>query len=278
MKSVLILGAGGQLGSELCHVFPEAHKFYHSGRNREILDITNYSELDERIEKIRPTIIINAAALANVDECEKDRKLAYSVNGESVRNLVRIAKKVDTLFVHVSTDYVFDGSEGNYGEGSDPNPINYYGLSKLVGDIFALSYDNSIIVRTSGVYGYNRNFPLFVYEKLKVGEPITAIDGFYSPIHAKNLAKAIQKLIAMDFRGVINVAGDRISRYDLAMSIAREFNLPQTLISKTDTISTMNAKRPFDSSLDISLAKKILGFDFHSIESNLDAFKESTKN
>lgn len=274
MSGIVILGSGGQLGRELSLLFPEARKFYHTGPSGGKIDLSNLDGLEKTLLEIHPDVILNGAALANVDLCEKEKKLAYLINAEAVRVLVRVAKNIGSLLVHVSTDYVFDGKEGNYTEDSVPNPLNYYGLSKLIGDAYALSYENSIVVRTSGVFGYNKNFPLFVLNRLRENEPVTAIKGYYSPIHAKNLAESIKHLLAFEFRGVINIAGERISRYDFAVSIAEKFNLGKALVSENQSIANMNATRPFDSSLDISKAKGILGFDFQSLESNLNAFSE----
>ena len=152
MSEIIIFGAGGQLGRELSYLFPEAQKIFHKDPSGIIYDIGNETFVKKIIESNKPDIIINAAALANVDLCEKDNALAYHTNGESVKALTKYSRANNSLLVHVSTDYVFDGKTGNYHESSIPNPINYYGTSKLIGDIYASSYENSIIVRTSGVF------------------------------------------------------------------------------------------------------------------------------
>lgn len=274
MSGTVIIGAGGQLGRELSLLFPDSLKFSHSDSAGNQLDLTRTDEVRAVLSELHPDIILNAAALANVDLCEENKKLAFLVNGESIKTLVTVAREIGSLLVHVSTDYVFDGENGNYREDSVPNPLNYYGLSKLIGDAYALSYENAIVVRTSGVFGYSKNFPLFVFDRLRNSLPVTAIKGYYSPIHAKNLAKVIGFLYTSEFRGVINVAGERKSRYDLAINIAEKFDLDKSLVSEKQNVSSMNATRPFDSSLDITVAKRELDFDFHSTVSNLDAFEQ----
>lgn len=269
MSEIIIFGAGGQLGRELSYLFPEAQKIFHKDPSGIIYDIGNETFVKKIIESNKPDIIINAAALANVDLCEKDNALAYHTNGESVKALTKYSRANNSLLVHVSTDYVFDGKKGNYDESSIPNPINYYGTSKLIGDIYANSYENSIIVRTSGVFGYTNNFPKFVLKNLTENEEINAIKGFYSPIHAHYLALAISHIIKTDFRGIINIAGDRISRFDLALKIAQLFNLNSDLIRESEPPSNMVARRPFDSSLDINLAQRLIGIDFYSSSENL---------
>jgi dTDP-4-dehydrorhamnose reductase len=270
MTDIIIFGAGGQLGRELSLLFPEAYKVYHKDKSGTIHDIDNSEFIRDIMALHKPDIVINAAALANVDLCEKNNALAYQTNGKSVGTIAKYSRMYNSLLVHVSTDYVFDGKTGNYDENAIPNPINYYGTSKLIGDIYALGYENSIIVRTSGVFGHTNNFPKFVLKNLSEGKEINAIKGFYSPIHARFLAMAISHLIKKDFRGIVNVAGDRISRFDLAMRIAQIFGLNSDLIHESEPPSNMIAKRPFDSSLDIRMASALLGIDFHSTQKNIE--------
>lgn len=272
---VVILGAGGQVGRELSQLYPGAKSFFHKSEGADIIDLAKQDDIEKKILEVKPKIIINAAALANVDLCEKDKPLSYSVNGLSLFTITKIARKLDASLYHISTDYVFDGSEGNYSERSIPNPINYYGFSKLIGDTFALSYEKSAIIRTSGVFGHSNNFPIFVINTLKGNKQVNAIKGYYSPIHAKILAMAIRDLVDTNFYGMINVAADKISRYEFATRLADRFNLDRNLINEVESPVNMFAKRPFDSSLDISLAKKILGYDFHSVDVNLDALASS---
>ncbi len=273
---IMIIGAGGQLGRELVRLIPDGVRYYHSSNaNGKLIDLANSDSILNAIEDERPDIIINVAAVANVDLCERDHMLAYQVNALALDTMVRACRKYGSTLIHISTDYVFDGEDGHYKEDSIPNPINYYGLSKLIGDSYALSYERSIVIRTSGVFGYTKNFPMFVFEKLKKGEHVSAIKGYYSPIHSRMLASAISDLLESDFTGILNVAGERISRFDLALKIAREFGFDSSLIGEADSIQSMGAKRPFDSSLDITVAKEIIHHNFYSTESNIKAMKSA---
>ena len=276
-EKTLIFGASGQTGRELLKIIPESIPVFH-GVNKEANEINfeNADEIKKLIEKNNPSIIVNAVALTNVDRCETEKELAYKINSESVRIMARMCSARKIKLVHVSTDYVFDGEAGNYREDAIPNPINYYGLSKLMGDNFAQIPENSMIVRTSGVYGYSRNFPKFAYETLKKGDKLNTINGYYSPIHSRNLAKAIAELIDKDFNGIINVCGEKTSRYDLALKISKRFGL-NGVIEKMDNIQNLKAKRPFDSSLYIGFSKSILNFDFYSTESNLKEFEKTVE-
>jgi len=265
----LIFGASGQLGLELSSLFPEAVKTYSSFEipGGVKLDITDFPHLEDLILKVRPGMVINASAFTDVDGCEKDRQKAIKVNAEAVKHIVRASRVVEAYVVHVSTDYVFDGEKGLYSEQDLPNPINYYGLSKLLGEAYALSYDDSLVVRTSGVFRH-KGFPTFVYKTLKSGSVVNAYKGYYSPISARLLAEAIKELTEMRKTGLIHVAGERISRYDLALKVGELFNLPK-LVKEVDNVKGWIAKRPFDSSLDVTRARKLLSTEFYSLEENL---------
>ncbi|MEM0135537.1 MAG: NAD(P)-dependent oxidoreductase [Thermoplasmatales archaeon] len=271
----MIFGAGGQFGREMVKNAKDAIPVYHSGTIHAV-DFRNEEELRNIIRQEKPDVIVNGVALTNVDACEKDNELAYTVNAEAVKTIAKECERIGCKLVHISTDYVFNGDTGRYNEMSIPNPINFYGLSKLVGDSFTQMLENSLLIRTSGVFGYSNNFPKFVYTSLKSGKQIDAAKGFYSPIHASNLAKATAIAIQKDLSGILNIAGERVSRYDLAVKIARSFNLPEQ-IRESGSIVSLTARRPFDSSLDISLAMKLIDFDFYSVESNVYELKRTVE-
>ena len=271
---VMILGSEGQAGRELCELIDNAVRVSHAEKLGNLkVEFKNPGELRKVIVKQSPEVIINTVALTNVDKCENDIESAYRINASAVREISEASRDIGAKLVHISTDYVFDGTVGNYSESSIPKPINYYGLSKLLGDCYAQNAPNSVIVRTSGVYGYSKNYPLFVYESLKAGKKINAIKGYYSPIHSYHLARGIKRLLETGYTGVINIAGEKVSRYDLAKKIALNFGL-EGEIEEVESPPNLIAKRPFDSSLNIEKAKSILKFDFFSLEANLHAFEQ----
>jgi len=267
---LLILGSG-QLGTELIQLAKDGAYTYHKldplGKGIQ-LDVTNFDLVEDLIIKLSPDIIINTVALTDVDKCEKERNLAIKINAEAVKHIVRASRVSSSYLVHISTDYVFDGRKGLYKEDDEPNPINYYGLSKLLGETYALSYDDSIIIRTSGIFRH-KGFLATVVKQLKSGKQVYAYKGYYSPISAKLLAESIVKVIELRKTGIINIAGERISRYEIAIKIAKMLNLNINDIHEIDKGIDWLAARPFDSSLDISKAKALLGFDFYSIENNI---------
>ncbi|MGC9048596.1 MAG: sugar nucleotide-binding protein, partial [Caldisphaera sp.] len=129
------------------------------------------------------------------------------------------------------------------------------------------SYDDSLVIRTSGIFRHKGFIP-FAFLRLMNEKEINAYKGYYSPISAKKLAEAIVKLTEKRKTGIINVAGERISRYDLTIEIAKLLN-KNPIIKEVDNVPSWIAKRPYDSSLDISKAKAILDFDFYSLKENL---------
>ena len=134
-RDILILGSGGQLGTELHKIFPDAIAYDHSSSGANHLDFLDTNKLEAAILSSSCGWIINAAAFTNVDACESNKDQAYRVNGLAVKSIVRAARKIDARALQISTDYVFDGSRSLYLEDDIPNPLNFYGLSKLTGEI-----------------------------------------------------------------------------------------------------------------------------------------------
>ena len=275
MTSQIIFGGSGQLGKNLSSVFPEAVPYSHSSENRKA-DITNFEQLKEIFESEKPEFVINASAFTNVDACESEKERAFAVNSLGVMNIESLCREYSSKLIHFSTDYVFSGNEGQYSEGSVPDPINYYGFSKSIGDAYALSLPSSLVIRTSGVYGYGKNFPRFVYDNLNAGRTVNVIEGYYSPITTELLARSVKYLIEHDknISSILNIAGERISRFDLAKAIATTFGFNSDLIVKAQKLSNMKALRPYDSSLNISKAKRVIDFDFYGTNANMRSFRK----
>lgn len=265
----MISGAAGQTGSFLIELLQDSIGF---GRGCSLdFNIEDKNSIEHLFEKYKPEFFINLAALTDVERCEKDPEYAEKVNGTAVEQISKLCEKYGTVLIQVSTDYVFNGERGLYKENDKPDPINEYGRSKLIGETAALSIQDSIVIRTSGVFGKKRNFPSIVKEKGERGEGITVFPGYYSPIHSKILSLAIKKLCEIypwDER-ILHIAGNRISRKEFAKLILKYNNLPDPGIDERESGMIMKAKRPYDSSLSIDLAKSILNFDFYSTILNI---------
>jgi len=239
-------------------------------------DFQDIEKVVKLVNEVKPDIVIHTAAIGDVDKCEIDKGLAWRVNVEATLALVKSVLKLNSYFLYLSTDYVFDGERGLYKEDDVPNPINYYGFTKLVAEnIVRSGLERYSIVRTSHIYGFGmgrKNFARAVVEALSQGQKVKAlVDQWLSPTLNTLLAKGIRELVEMDYIGVIHIAGERISRYEFAKAIAKRFNFDEDLIEPiTMKDIQFRARRPRDSSLDVSKARSMLKTDFYTLKNSLD--------
>ncbi len=285
---LLVTGASGLLGNRIVElarnnyaVIP-IHKTKPLQPNSLKLDITNAEEVINLLGKLEPDVVIHSASETNVDKCEIEKEQAWKINVEGTRNIAEACQKVDAKLVFISTDYVFDGEKGLYNEEDNPNPINYYGLTKLEGEKQVTEHcKNYAILRTSVLYGGHRwkqNFATWVINQLKQGKEITIVDDHYNtPTLADNLAEMAIETVQRDLRGLYHASGrERISRYEFAKQIAKTFNLSSDLIKpvKMSQITAWIAKRPKDSSLNIGKIQKQLKTKPLNITEGLDKMRE----
>lgn len=200
MKKILIFGKDGQLGYDLTRVFG---KDYHKlTLSRTDLDITNADDVYHRIQTEKPDIVINATAYNKVEAAEAEIKSAFAVNAEAVGNMAKAAKAAGAIFVHVSSDYVFDGNKDFFTEDDVPNPLNAYGKSKLGGEQAVRSTANKYyLIRTSSVFGakqgnQKKNFVDQMVERAGAGQALRVVnDQIMSPTYSFDLALKIKDLI-----------------------------------------------------------------------------------
>ncbi|MEM2025028.1 MAG: SDR family oxidoreductase [Desulfurococcaceae archaeon] len=230
------------------------------------------------VNEFKPSTVIHTAALGNVDLCEEDRAFCHRVNVEATRILMREAYKIGAKQIYLSTDYVFDGGKGLYKEEELPNPANYYGLTKLLGEEVTLAL-GGLVVRTSAIYGVGpgrANFGKIIVDKLFLGEKIKAfVDQWLSPTLNTILGEALAKL-AIDFNveGIVHVAGPRLSRYELVSAIARTFGFRDDLIEQASVRDVaFRAPRPRDSSLNNEKASELLKINLNDLNYALNAFR-----
>lgn len=234
------------------------------------------------VREYKPDAVVHTAAMGNVDLCEEDRSACYRVNVEATRELLREAYRLGARIVYLSTDYVFDGVRGLYREEDTPSPVNFYGLTKLLGEEAALAL-GGVVARTSAVYGVGPGRPNFgkvVVEKLMRGERVRAFtDQWLSPTLNTLLGEALAMLaVEADYEGILHVAGPRMSRYDFAVAVARAFGLDEGLIEPASMDSVdFKAPRPRDSSLDSSKASRMLGLRLNDLGHALSLFKRELR-
>ena len=251
----LLTGSNGLLGQKLAELFSRSTNYKllltskeeHSVFDEEAipyrtLDTTYKRDVQHVVEEFEPEVIVNAAAITNVDLCETERELAWKVNVASVENLIYAAKLTGSRIIHVSTDYVFDGKYGPYNELDRPNPLSYYGRTKLASEnVMHAGGIPSIIVRTMVLYGaglnVKANFALWLIQNLGEGKPVRVVDDqIGNPTLADDLAYAILKMVEMGRTGLYHVSGpDLISRYDVAINLAEIFSFNKKLITPVKT-------------------------------------------
>ena len=286
MNNILVTGSEGQLGSELRAIafrFTQYNLFF---TNRLTLDITDYNAVKAFTETNKINAIINCAAYTSVDSAEFKSKLADAVNHLAVSNLAKIAKQNNIKFIHISTDYVFDGnSQRPYNENDTPNPQSVYGQTKLDGELAMQKINpaNSIIIRTSWLYSRHGNN--FVKTMLKLAETKSEIsvvsDQIGSPTSAVDLAAAIFTILPKIKNNSVEVfhysnAG-LCSWYDFALEIFRIKNI-KTLVNAVKTSEfPMLVKRPTYSVLDKSKIKTRFNLEITSWKDSLSFAFESIK-
>lgn len=204
---ILITGSGGMLGYDLQEVLKDKHELVLT--TSKTLDITDKQKTIDFIGECKPDVVINSAAYTDVDGCETNQDLAYAVNGDGVRNLALGCKEVDCPLVHVSTDYVFDGTAREpIAEDGEIGPISIYGKSKLKGEeAIQEILDKYFIVRTAWLYGINgKNFPKTMLELAENHPEITVVyDEVGTPTYTPDLAYGLSQLIETDFYGIYHL-------------------------------------------------------------------------
>jgi len=251
---ILIFGSKGMLGSDLMKVFSDCDVI---GLDKDEVDIALKIEVEKKIKEIKPKIIINAAAYTDVDGCEANRDLAKRINSEAVGHIAKVAEEIGAVFVHYSTDYVFDGSKKEgYAEDDEPgNPVNFYGQSKLFGEkLLKENCKKHYLIRTSWLFG--RNGKNFVDTILKAGrekdELRVVCDQYGKPTYAVDLAEKTKELLFGDYSfGTYHITNDgETTWYDFAVKIFeifKELNPGKTLgkvISCNSSEYQRPAKRP----------------------------------
>lgn len=250
---ILLLGAHGQLGGALSHILPADALRWGRGE----LNLQHEEEIVSRVTAAHPDIVLNAAAMTDVDACEHDPARAAMVNAEGPRALAKACKEINAPLIHISTDYVFGADEGRhspYRESDTRGPVNVYGKTKLDGETrIAESGCEYLIVRVCGLYGGQRTKPNFVdriIEQSKKREIIQlTFDQIYSPTFVGELAPALLRLIGEEQRGIIHLANtEPVSRYEFTRAILDILGSSTAL--KNDSAKFQGVPRPKYSALD----------------------------
>jgi dTDP-4-dehydrorhamnose reductase len=279
---ILVTGSNGLLGQKLVDLLQKDESVYliATARGKSVLeivkgeyhalDITDGTEVDRIVSDTKPDVIINTAAMTNVDQCEIEKELCWKANVTSVEHLIKACKKYNVHLTHVSTDFIFDGSHGPLDENEKPAPVNYYGESKLAAEevILKSSIDWSIL-RTVLVFGITAdmsrsNIVLWVKNSLEQKKTIQVVnDQWRTPTLAEDLAMGCYLAAKKKAKGIYNISGkDFLSPYDIAIQTATFFNLDKSLIKATDSTQfKQTARRPLTTGFIIDKARKELGYE-----------------
>jgi dTDP-4-dehydrorhamnose reductase len=287
-KKLLVTGASGLLGNKIVtlaehdfHVTPtDVTEPLHPNALK--ADITDEAGISQLFNRVKPDLVIHTASETNVDRCETEKERAWKINVVGTRNIADGCRETNAKLVCISTDYVFDGAKGLYAEEDAPNPIDFYGLTKLEGEKQAVKRcKNCAVLRTSVLYGrhpWKQDFATWVINKLRQNQEITVVDDhFNTPTLADNLAGMALEVGARDLQGTFHTSGsERISRYEFARKIAQTFDMNSDLIKpiKMSELKAWIAKRPKDSSLNTGKIQKQLKTKPLDINEGLSKLRE----
>ncbi len=231
---IAIIGANGQLGTDLCSVLA-AQKIVVVPLTHTDIEVSNFEQVDRVLESIGPDTVISTAAFHNVEKCEREPAPSFAVNATGPRNLALACSRLGAAFVHFSTDYVFDGGRQQpYRETDLPQPLNVYGVSKLAGECMVpFTWTRHFVVRTCGLYGVagssgkGGNFVETMLRKAKEGQPIRVVnDQILTPTFTGDLANAVSQLTQTDAYGLYHISAEgQCSWYEFARKIFELENL-----------------------------------------------------
>lgn len=273
---VLVWGAQGMLGKDLVPTLASKHQVF--PRDIEDGDITDLNWVQKEIAALGPEVVINAAAYTNVDGCESNKELAFSVNAEGPKNIAFGCAASKARMIHLSTDYVFDGTSLRpYREEDTPHPLNVYGSSKLLGEQYIQkTLRDHLIIRTEWLFGHHgKNFVETILQKAGRREDLKVVnDQRGSPTFTKDLSWAISCLLEKGARGILHVTNSgSCTWYELARRILQEKRIHDiSLTSLSSAKLARPAQRPANSVLDCQKLEQLLGQEMRPWEEALHEY------
>ncbi len=294
---ILVTGCNGLLGQRIVMAYANSAGDLHGidlfeepfspkiEFNYRQLDLTNAKDTVKFIQNIDPEIIIHTAAMTPVDKCETEREECWQSNVNVTESIVKGASKVGSRLIFISSDYVFDGSNGPYGEDDPPNPISYYGRSKLAAEnIIRGAMIPWTIIRTIVLYGVgvkiSASFVTWLLGMLRDGKPVKIVnDQWGNSTLVNDIVSGVQRIIQFNRTGLFHIGGsDYMTRYEFANLAAEIFDLDKALISPISTAElNQAAPRPLKSGLKIDKAEKELFIKFHNTDQSLKIYKNQEK-
>lgn len=289
---ILVTGSNGLLGQKLTEMLRNhasieliatgkgTDRFIpNTGYTYMQMDITNADEVMLICKQHKPDVVIHTAAMTNVDACELDHAGCDKLNIEALEYVIEACNTINSHLIHLSTDFIFDGTHGPLREDEKPNPLSYYGTSKWLGEIKVMKHSKSwAILRTVLVYGVvndmsRSNIVLWAKNTLEQGKPINVVcDQFRTPTLAEDLASACILAATQKAQGIFHISGKEfMSVFDLVYRVADFWKLDKSLLNISSSESIKQpAKRPPITGFDITKAMNILGYKPHSFLQGLE--------
>ncbi|MBL0740220.1 SDR family oxidoreductase [Chryseolinea lacunae] len=287
---ILVTGANGLLGQKLIERWQgdPSIDLYTTARRAAVLpvdpdkfflaDLTDPHAVEALVDRIKPDTIVHTAAMTQVDQCEQDKAGCWKVNVDAVDYLIQASRKNNAHLVHLSTDFIFDGSHGPLQESDQPNPVNYYGESKVAAEKLVMESGLTwSIVRTVLVYGITQdmsrsNIITWVKKNLEAGSVIKVVtDQWRTPTLAEDLAEGCHLVAVQRATGVYHISGkDFLTPHQMALQTADFFQLDASLIQETNAaIFKETARRPLRTGFIIDKAVRELGYAPHSFREGM---------
>ena len=291
MKRILVTGSNGLLGQKLidrilqdtqiqliatskgANRYPETLGYEYGS-----LDVCDFQDVKNVVERYHPDAIIHTAAMTNVDSCESNKEQCLELNVTAVKNLISVCEELKIQLVHLSTDFIFDGENGPYTEEDEPNPLSYYGVTKLMAEkLLSESSCKCAVLRTIIVYGIVKdmsrtNIVLWAKGALEKGDPINVVyDQWRMPTLAEDLAECCVLAVQKNAQGIYNASGgDLMSIVELVEKVADFWGLDKSLINPISSDSlNQTAKRPKKTGFILDKTIRELGYKPHTFEEGL---------
>ena len=286
-KKLLITGVSGLLGNNIAYYLRDQydilglyymHPIQLKGISTQACDLSNTEKLSRIVDKFDPDIIIHCASLTDIDACEKDQTITWEVNVKCTKHIVEQIGRSTTKLIYISTDAVYDGEKGDFSEQDETRPKNYYGRTKLQGEIEVLKLKNSLVFRTN-IFGWNvqnkESLGEWILHALKDGKQIKGFtDAFFASIYTFELGRIIDMSLQKDLKGIYNgSSGDSCSKYDFALKIADRFGLDPKLIEPISIKDFgFRAERSWNLSLNVEKLSHALNYRLPTVNYSIDAF------
>jgi len=287
---IIVTGGSGMLGHCLVESARDRHKVWGSYRSHPVdirscsmfaLDVTDETQVKTQFGMIRPDIVIHTAGLTDVDECERSPDKARAINSKGTETAAKIAGDLGALFVYISSDYVFDGTKGNYSENDTPRPINHYGRSKLLGEDGARQACSRLLILRTTMFGLKIPPQTGMMESLvaalRGGKPITRfVDQYFTPLYTQQLADFIIRFAELGLTGLFHLGAiGKVSRFEFAQHVAEIFapaanDIRPVPFRQIEGLAT----RPRDTSLNSRILVERTGVELPAVRAGLLQLKK----